>query len=541
MEQLEVKYAPGMRIIVRGEEWMVKKVETNSLGNQTLHVIGLSQLVKDYESMFLVDVEDDIEIVDPAKVTLVPDDSAFFRKSKVYIESQWRGKIPTDNKIHIGDKAAMDLMPYQLEPAQMALNNTRQRILIADTVGLGKTLEAGILMSELIARGKGKRILVVTVKSMMTQFQKEMWNRFTIPLVRLDSSRIQSVRAKIPTNYNPFFYYDKTIISVDTLKNDLEYRTHLENAWWDIIVIDECNHASTELRAETVSFKENIAEFRSTNEQITMAAEQTLLDCDGNEQLAMELNQETRTALANAEHIREQSNQMVGIAGDTYEKLGEYITYMTDTAASMEKMRETATDTESSIDRLQNAMDEVSEFAQTIESITAQTNLLALNASIEAARAGEHGKGFAVVAEEVRVLAEDSKTASESIKGIIGNIGELLEKVQDANKRNVTSIEEGLSQIDGARQEAEQIGKMQTDSRKMAMQVLEACEETENFAHKLGDTSERMQELVASLREQTGHVVEQGKSQKTVSDKAENAFLRVEDVADRLVHIAGDG
>lgn len=244
MKQVEVKYTPGMRIIVRGEEWLVKKVETNSLGNQTLHVIGLSQLVKDYESMFLVDIEDDIEIVDPAKVTLVPDNSAFFRKSKVYIESQWRGKIPTDNKIHIGNKAAMDLMSYQLEPAQMALNKTRQRILIADTVGLGKTLEAGILMSELIARGKGKRILVVTVKSMMTQFQKEMWNRFTIPLVRLDSSRIQSVRAKLPTNYNPFFYYDKTIISVDTLKNDLDYRTHLENAWWDIIVIDEAHNVA---------------------------------------------------------------------------------------------------------------------------------------------------------------------------------------------------------------------------------------------------------------------------------------------------------
>lgn len=218
MENTAVKYAPGMRIIVRGEEWMIKKVETNSLGNQTLHVIGLSQLVKDYDSTFLVDVEEDIEIVDPAKVLLVPDDSAFFRKAKVYIESQWRRKIPTDNKIHIGDKAAMDLMPYQLEPAQMALNKTRQRILIADTVGLGKTLEAGILMSELIARGKGKRILVVTVKSMMTQFQKEMWNRFTIPLVRLDSARIQSVRAKLPSNYNPFFYYDKTIISIDTPK-----------------------------------------------------------------------------------------------------------------------------------------------------------------------------------------------------------------------------------------------------------------------------------------------------------------------------------
>ncbi len=238
------EYSPGMRIIVRGEEWIVKRVETNSLGNQTLQVVGISNLVKDYESRFMTDLEKNIEIVDPAKVKLIPDDSAFFKKSKLYIESHLRQKIPTDNKIHVGDKAAMDLMPYQLEPAQIALNRTRQRILIADTVGLGKTLEAGILMSELIARGKGKRILVVTVKSMMTQFQKEMWNRFTIPLVRLDSGKIQRVRARIPANYNPFYYYDKTIISVDTLKNDLDYRTHLENAWWDIIVIDEAHNVA---------------------------------------------------------------------------------------------------------------------------------------------------------------------------------------------------------------------------------------------------------------------------------------------------------
>lgn len=239
-----VSYAPGMRIIVRGEEWLIKRVETNSLGNQTLQVVGISSLVKDYESRFMTDLERNIEIVDPAKVRIVPDDSAFFKKSKLYIESHLRQKIPTDNKIHVGDKAAMDLLPYQLEPAQIALNRTRQRILIADTVGLGKTLEAGILMSELIARGKGKRILVVTVKSMMTQFQKEMWNRFTIPLVRLDSGKIQRVRARIPANYNPFYYYDKTIISVDTLKNDLDYRTHLENAWWDIIVIDEAHNVA---------------------------------------------------------------------------------------------------------------------------------------------------------------------------------------------------------------------------------------------------------------------------------------------------------
>lgn len=238
-----VDYAPGMRTIIRDEEWMVKKIETNSLGNKALHCIGISSLVKDREAIFLTDLEE-IQIVNPAEVNLVPDDSPFYKRTLLYLESQWRQQIPTDSNLHVGHRAAMDLMPYQLDPAKLALKSTRQRILIADTVGLGKTLEAGILMSELIARGKGKRILVVTVKSMMTQFQKEMWNRFTIPLVRLDSSKIQKIRANLPSNYNPFFYYDKTIVSIDTLKRDVEYRTHLENAYWDIIVIDEAQNVA---------------------------------------------------------------------------------------------------------------------------------------------------------------------------------------------------------------------------------------------------------------------------------------------------------
>ena len=238
-----VDYAPGMRTIIRDEEWMIKKIEKNSLGNRALHCIGISPLVKDKEAIFLTDLEK-IQIVNPADIKLIPDTSPFYKRTLLFLESQWRQQIPTDANLHIGHRAAMDLMPYQLDPAKLSLQRPRQRILIADTVGLGKTLEAGILMSELIARGKGKRILVVTVKSMMTQFQKEMWNRFTIPLVRLDSSRIQKIRASLPSNYNPFFYYDKTIISIDTLKRDVEYRTHLENAYWDIIVIDEAQNVA---------------------------------------------------------------------------------------------------------------------------------------------------------------------------------------------------------------------------------------------------------------------------------------------------------
>lgn len=160
----KVDFVPGMRAIIRNEEWMIKQVRTNDIGNQSLYCIGVSLLFKDKSAIFLSDLEKQIKIINLAEVKLVTDDSPNYRKTQLFLESKWRQIIPTDTNLHIGEKAAMDTMPYQLEPASIALKRPRQRILIADTVGLGKTLEAGILMSELIKRGKGRRILVVTVQ-----------------------------------------------------------------------------------------------------------------------------------------------------------------------------------------------------------------------------------------------------------------------------------------------------------------------------------------------------------------------------------------
>ncbi|TKB47989.1 DEAD/DEAH box helicase [Ferrimonas sediminicola] len=242
MEQ--ANYATGMRVEIRNAEWAIRKVDRSSDGGQLLTCDGVSEIVRGKNSCFLTLAEKEITVLDPKETVLQEDDSSNFNASKLYIESKLRERIPTGQALQLGHKAAMDTLPFQLEPTYNALGQPRQRVLIADAVGLGKTLEAGILMSELIRRGRGKRILVLAVKSMLTQFQKEMWSRFSIPLTRLDSVGLQGVRNRIPANHNPFNYYDKAIISIDTLKQDIEYRHHLENARWDIIVIDEAHNVA---------------------------------------------------------------------------------------------------------------------------------------------------------------------------------------------------------------------------------------------------------------------------------------------------------
>lgn len=256
-------YAPGARVVIRDEEWLVRRVDPSSDGGYLLSCDGVSELVRGRASQFLTVLEDEIVVLDPAVTELVADTSSHFNSTFLYLEAQLRRSTPNDDQIHLGHRGVMNLVPYQLDPALQALKQPRQRILIADAVGLGKTLEAGILATELIQRGRGQRILVITLKSMLTQFQKEFWSRFSIPLVRLDSVGLQRVRNSIPSNHNPFNFYDRTIISIDTLKTNLEYRNYLENAWWDIIIIDECHNVAARGNEDGMSRRARLARMLS--------------------------------------------------------------------------------------------------------------------------------------------------------------------------------------------------------------------------------------------------------------------------------------
>jgi len=239
-----MNFTPGQRVIIRDAEWVIRRADVLADDGYELACSGISNFVKGKETIFLTTYEKNIQIIDPLETKFIIDKSSSYQQSLLYMESLLKDVVPTDRKIHRAHYAAMDSVAYQFEPALQALNQPRQRILMADAVGLGKTLEAGILTTELIKRGKGKRILVLAVKSMLTQFQKEFWNRFSIPLTRLDSQGIQRVRNKIPANMNPFFYYDKSIISIDTLKQEALYRSYIEQSYWDIIIIDEAHNVA---------------------------------------------------------------------------------------------------------------------------------------------------------------------------------------------------------------------------------------------------------------------------------------------------------
>ncbi|WP_156150650.1 DEAD/DEAH box helicase [Hyphomicrobium sp. 99] len=164
--------------------------------------------------------------------------------TKLHLEAAFRHTPTTSRRpLALGRAAIVDLA-FQHLPVEKALAQDRVRLLIADDVGLGKTLEAGLITSELALRGRADRILVVTTRSMLTQFQKEFWTRFSIPLARLDSAAIRRMRNRIPAHYNVFDQFDRSIVSIDTLKRDAQVRDAIGNSYWDLIIIDEAHNAA---------------------------------------------------------------------------------------------------------------------------------------------------------------------------------------------------------------------------------------------------------------------------------------------------------
>ncbi len=254
------RIAPGSRVVVRDQDWQVIEVERQALGTSAIvRCIGRSELVRDRPASFFSDI-DRIEPEDPSKTRFRLDTSAHGVETRLILESLIRRTpVPISNKnMTVGHQILADDLPYQREPFRMAMSQLQPRLLVADSVGLGKTIEVGMLLSELQRRGRANRVLAVVPRHILDQIQHELWCRCAFPLVRLDSTGIQKVRQKIPAGQNPFTYFNRVIVSIDTLKNPSRYRHHLERVRWDVVWIDEA-HSVANRSAQRSKLAEVIA------------------------------------------------------------------------------------------------------------------------------------------------------------------------------------------------------------------------------------------------------------------------------------------
>jgi methyl-accepting chemotaxis protein len=210
-------------------------------------------------------------------------------------------------------------------------------------------------------------------------------------------------------------------------------------------MLDNFTRVLERVRKSAIDVASNANEILLSSEDMSAGATQQDQEITNTssavEELTVSMKQVSNNAEASAEAARraldaaEQGNRAVR-----------------DTLEGMQRIRASVQATAKKIKSLGDRSLEISEIINVINDITEQTNLLALNAAIEAARAGEAGRGFAVVADEVRKLAEHSRTATKDIAA-------LIKAIQAETNEAVVVMEEGTKEVEVGAKLADQAGK----------------------------------------------------------------------------------
>lgn len=142
--------------------------------------------------------------------------------------------------LHAAAPALLELLPYQLEPALALVSGLGSRILIADDVGLGKTLQALLCAAEMRARGFGSRVLVLCPAGLRDQWVEEAATRLHLPLTLMDQPSLRRLASTRPVEVNPWTIEPCVVSSIDFVKRP-EVLPSVMSAGWDLVVVDEAH------------------------------------------------------------------------------------------------------------------------------------------------------------------------------------------------------------------------------------------------------------------------------------------------------------
>jgi superfamily II DNA or RNA helicase len=140
-------------------------------------------------------------------------------------------------------RASAKLLPHQIEPLLAVLRHGATRLLIADAVGLGKTIQAGLILSELSARAEDFRAIVLVPAGLREQWSQELHDRFALDASQADAAWLRASAAGRPVDVNPWSLPGIYVASIDFAKR-AEVLRALEDITWDLVVVDEAHLAS---------------------------------------------------------------------------------------------------------------------------------------------------------------------------------------------------------------------------------------------------------------------------------------------------------
>jgi len=183
------------------------------------------------------------------------------------------------------------------------------------------------------------------------------------------------------------------------------------------------------------------------NQRIAGKTEQILQGSSDNSDYVTKVNQYMKSITEQLQQMSQMSEQVQKLSNQVKELTVKNQTRMKDAADSMEQINESSNVCKDVIMKLGRESEEIIGIVQVITGISNQTNILALNASIEAARAGEHGAGFSVVAEHIQRLAEQTKSAVESIGKITHGVVESTQEAVISMDQSAALTRNGLDQI----------------------------------------------------------------------------------------------
>jgi superfamily II DNA or RNA helicase len=229
-------FTPGDRVMVRGERWVVQ--ETTAFTNATLLNLATTEEQGQQRRCRLLTPFDR-----PVAIRRTPGIRATTPRRWMHHLHALRAERRAFGELRAPLRAGIDLLPFQLEPALAVARGAASRFLLADEVGLGKTIQAGLMLAELQQRGWCEHALIVTPAGLRQQWTDELWRRFEIRAAVMDAASLAALADALPFDVNPWTVEPVVMTSIDFLKQPEVLRA-LSTHVWDLLIVDEAHQAT---------------------------------------------------------------------------------------------------------------------------------------------------------------------------------------------------------------------------------------------------------------------------------------------------------